>query len=114
MKIILVDILLFAAVVKFEYISAVPSYGSQSFLGYNYWNTRYRMNYDKHWLGYWNNYIDGRNEYKRKTAGNTRTCPCDSCSNYELQCSTFTGTSLYVYIYAFYSFINNYLSLFKS
>jgi hypothetical protein len=110
MKSILADILMIVAVVNFEHTSAAPSYGSQ-FLGHEYWNERCEMGYTA-WIGYWNDYSNGQKEYKREDCS-VSYCPCSSCLNKELQCSTFTGTTLYVYIPVPFN-ISNYLSLFNS
>ena len=96
MKSILADIVMIVAVVNFEHTSAAPGYGSQLFLGHEYWNERCEMGYTA-WIGYWNDYFNGQKEYKRKDQLYSVSCPCSSCSNKELQCSTFTGTTLYVY-----------------
>ena len=92
-------ILVIATVVNMEYTFAVPYYVT-SFLGYEYWNTRCEMNYKDDWLGYWNNEPSiRRTKYKRLPRDTLiSSCPatCDSCSNGELQCSTFVGTQLYV------------------
>ena len=91
------DFWVIAAVVNLEYTSAIPSYAT-SFMGHEYWNTRCDMNYVDDWLGYWNN-ENRRTEYKRYPQDSLDRCPCDSCSNRELQCSTFTGTNLYAYAF---------------
>lgn len=98
MRTIVLEILLLVAVVNFEYTSAVPSYGSSYFTGRSYWNTRCDMNYADDWLGYWNN-AGTRKEYRRSPSYTFVSCPCGSCSNNELQCSTLGGTTLYVYTY---------------
>lgn len=46
-------------------VTAFPSYGSIFFLGYNYWNTRYSLNYPSDWDGFWNDNNDGRTQYRR-------------------------------------------------
>lgn len=90
------DFWVIAAVVNLEYTSAIPSY-TIYFMGYEYWNTRCDMSYVD-WLGYWNNEYQ-RTEYKRLPQDWPDFCPCDSCSDRELQCSTFTGTKLYAYVF---------------
>ena len=59
-----------------------PSHGSNIFLGYNYWNSRYSLNYPSNWDGFWNRNSDGRTEYNRaalESSGNQ--CSGCSCSN---------------------------------
>ena len=77
-------------------ITALPSYGSDRFLGYQYWNTRCEMDYKDDWLGFLNKWYNGRTEYERENVNQySRYCPaqCD-CSNKELDCRTFAGASL--------------------
>ncbi|XP_028399982.1 uncharacterized protein LOC114523303 [Dendronephthya gigantea] len=91
MRIFSLDILFLAAFYTNVEIYAFPSYGN-SFLGKDYWNTRCQMNYVD-WLGFWNNQGD-RQGYKRSNQGSHWSCPCASCLNMELQCSTYGSVQL--------------------
>ena len=75
------------------YTSALPSYGGPG-SGDDYWNTRCDMNYKSDdWLdvGYWH----GSRKYTRSRSSTTN-CPCNPCSNGELDCRKFGNTALYV------------------
>lgn len=57
----------------------VPNHGGNNFLGHQYWNTRYSLNYPSDWDGFWNNGIDGRFEYNRQNS-ESQGNQCDGCS----------------------------------
>ncbi|XP_015747445.1 PREDICTED: uncharacterized protein LOC107327209 [Acropora digitifera] len=68
----------FCCLVFLPCVQAFPVYGSNSFLGYYYWNSRYALNYPSDWDGFWNLYFDGRTNYRR--AYSARGYQCDGCS----------------------------------
>ena len=61
----------------------VPLHGSNNFLGYEYWNDRYSLNYPADWDGFWNSFTDGRTEYSRPSSESSR----DDCSPGVCSCS---------------------------
>ncbi|KAK2566263.1 Cartilage oligomeric matrix protein [Acropora cervicornis] len=61
-------------------VQALPNYGSIFFLGYNYWNSRYALNYPSDWDGFWNLYFDGRTNYARANSEKRPPALCSGCS----------------------------------
>ena len=62
-------------------VQALPSYGTNLFLGYDYWNLRYALNYPSDWDGFWNLHFDGKTKYERANSEKiSRSCIGCSCS----------------------------------
>nr|AXL14330.1 mega-thrombospondin [Nematostella vectensis] len=81
-------------------VSSLLDHGSQNFLGYNYWNTRYpSLNLPADWDGFWNSYTDGRRNYERRSSDLTSRCSGCQCSQSKLDCTGSTSSSLTVRIY---------------
>lgn len=59
----------------------LPVHGGSNFLGYDYWNGRYSLNYPD-WDGFWNSGSNGRTEYNRDNSEfSVNVCSGCSCSN---------------------------------
>ncbi|XP_022792609.1 lumican-like [Stylophora pistillata] len=71
----------------------LPNPGGQTFLGFNYWNSRYSLDYTD-WDGFWNSNFGGRNMYNRDTGGSS--CVGCTCSNQEATC---TGSTVNIRYY---------------
>lgn len=70
-------------------VVSVPYHGLEKYLGHSYWTQRYPSLGYTEWDGFWNNYYNGRRQYKR---GSTETSEvtCDGCDcdddKQELKC----------------------------
>ncbi|XP_015754110.1 PREDICTED: uncharacterized protein LOC107333765 [Acropora digitifera] len=64
-------------------VQAFPNYDTNVFLGHNYWNSRYALNYPSDWDGFWNLLSrDGRTNYRRANSEKrSGSCPECSCSD---------------------------------
>jgi len=58
----------------------VPFHGSNQFLGYQYWQSRYSLGYNDDWPGFWNNDNNGRVQYNRANSEFSPGRPCGGCS----------------------------------
>ena len=68
----------------------LPTHGGQTFLGFNYWNSRYSLGYTD-WSGFWNNNNDGRVQYNRaNTENNQQSCGGCACND-QTKTATCTG-----------------------
>lgn len=70
-----------------------PNHGTQQFLGFNYWNSRYSLGYTD-WPGFWNNDNNGRVQYNRANSEfNGQSCGGCSCND-QTKKATCTGPTV--------------------